>query len=66
MPVTSPFGLSGAVHTRDIEHVVAFAMKIGSGMIHVNDATIHDEPIVAFGGQKQSGFSRPQRRVEPG
>jgi aldehyde dehydrogenase (NAD+) len=54
----TPFGLSGAVHTRDIEHGIAFAMKIDSGMIHVNDATIHDEPIVAFGGQKQSGSSR--------
>ena len=52
------FGLSGAVHTRDIEHGIAFAMKIDSGMIHVNDATIHDEPIVAFGGQKQSGSTR--------
>jgi aldehyde dehydrogenase (NAD+) len=46
------------VHTRDIEHGVAFAQKIDSGMIHVNDATIHDEPIIAFGGVKQSGLSR--------
>ncbi|HEY6492044.1 MAG TPA: aldehyde dehydrogenase family protein [Trebonia sp.] len=54
----TPFGLSGAVHTRDIERGVAFAQQIDSGMIHVNDATIHDEPIVAFGGVKQSGLSR--------
>ena len=27
-------------------------------MIHVNDCTIHDEPIVAFGGEKQSGLGR--------
>jgi aldehyde dehydrogenase (NAD+) len=52
------FGLSGAVHTADIEHGVAFAQRIESGMIHVNDATIHDEPIVAFGGEKRSGLGR--------
>jgi vanillin dehydrogenase len=54
----TPYGLSGAVHTRDIERGVAFAQKIDSGMIHINDGTIHDEPIVAFGGVKQSGMSR--------
>ena len=27
-------------------------------MIHVNDVTINDEPIVAFGGEKQSGLGR--------
>lgn len=54
----TPFGLSGAVHTADVEHGVAFARRIESGMIHVNDATIHDEPIVAFGGEKRSGLGR--------
>lgn len=54
----TPFGLSGAVHTTDIERGVAFARRIESGMIHVNDATIHDEPIVAFGGEKRSGLGR--------
>lgn len=24
-------------------------------MVHVNDATIHDEPIGAFGGEKRPG-----------
>jgi vanillin dehydrogenase len=54
----TPFGLSGAVHTADIERGIAFARRIESGMIHINDATIHDEPIVAFGGEKRSGLGR--------
>jgi len=52
------FGLSGAVHTRDIDRGVALAKRVQTGMIHVNDCTIHDEPIVAFGGEKQSGLGR--------
>ncbi|HEX3792111.1 MAG TPA: aldehyde dehydrogenase family protein [Pseudonocardiaceae bacterium] len=52
------FGLSGAVHTADIERGIRFAQRIESGMIHINDATIRDEPIVAFGGEKRSGLGR--------
>jgi acyl-CoA reductase-like NAD-dependent aldehyde dehydrogenase len=52
------FGLSGAVHTSDLDRGVALAKRVQTGMIHVNDCTIHDEPIVAFGGEKQSGLGR--------
>lgn len=52
------FGLSGAVHTRDIDRGVALARRVQTGMIHVNDCTIHDEANVAFGGEKQSGVGR--------
>ncbi|WP_433327719.1 aldehyde dehydrogenase family protein [Spirillospora sp. CA-294931] len=54
----TPFGLSGAVHTGDIERGVRLAQRVETGMIHVNDGTIHDEPIVAFGGEKASGVGR--------
>jgi aldehyde dehydrogenase (NAD+) len=54
----TPFGLSGAVHTRDLDRGVEFAKRIETGMVHVNDTSIHDEPIVAFGGEKQSGLGR--------
>ncbi|MEV5611552.1 aldehyde dehydrogenase family protein [Streptomyces sp. NPDC052225] len=54
----TPYGLSGAVHTGDIERGVAFAHRIDTGMIHVNDGTVHDEPLVAFGGEKRSGLGR--------
>ena len=51
-------GCRGAIHTRDLDHGVELAKRIDTGMIHINDTTIHDEPIVAFGGEKQSGFGR--------
>lgn len=54
----TPYGLSGAVHTADVERGVRFARRINSGMFHVNDGTVHDEPIVPFGGEKSSGVGR--------
>ncbi|MER6996545.1 aldehyde dehydrogenase family protein [Streptomyces sp. NPDC000410] len=54
----SPYGLSGAVHTRDVERGVRFARRIATGMFHVNDSTIQDEPLVPFGGEKLSGTGR--------
>ncbi|GGY08292.1 aldehyde dehydrogenase family protein [Streptomyces hiroshimensis] len=54
----TPYGLSGAVHTGDTERGVRVAKRIDAGMIHVNDGTVHDEPIVPFGGEKASGVGR--------
>lgn len=54
----SNYGLSGAVHTADLDRGVRLAREIDTGMVHVNDASIHDEPIVAFGGEKGSGIGR--------
>jgi aldehyde dehydrogenase (NAD+) len=54
----SPFGLSGAIHTRNVEWGAEMAKQIDSGMVHVNDGTINDEPLVAFGGEKASGIGR--------
>ncbi|MGQ4386502.1 aldehyde dehydrogenase family protein [Streptomyces sp. SAS_270] len=54
----TPYGLSGAVHTADVERGVNFAKQIDTGMFHVNDGTVHDEPQVAFGGEKSSGVGR--------
>ncbi|MFF8291280.1 aldehyde dehydrogenase family protein [Streptomyces sp. NPDC016309] len=54
----TPYGLSGAVHTGDVERGVRLARRIHTGMIHINDGTVHDEPIVPFGGEKHSGVGR--------
>lgn len=54
----SAFGLSGAIHTRNVEAGAELAKQVESGMVHINDGTINDEPIVAFGGEKASGFGR--------
>lgn len=52
------YGLSGAVHTRDLARGVQIARQIETGMVHVNDTSIADEPIVPFGGEKASGVGR--------
>ncbi|MFB6818468.1 aldehyde dehydrogenase family protein [Streptomyces sp. NPDC056347] len=54
----TPYGLSGAVHTRDVERGVRFARRAVSGMFHVNGSTVQDDPLVSFGGEKSSGLGR--------
>ncbi|OON75348.1 aldehyde dehydrogenase family protein [Streptomyces tsukubensis] len=54
----TPYGLSGAVHTANTERGVEFARRIETGMMHVNGATIQDEPLAPFGGEKFSGAGR--------
>ena len=54
----SPYGLSGAIHTRDAEYGAELAKQFDSGMVHVNDSTINDDPLIAFGGEKASGVGR--------
>ena len=52
------YGLSGAVHTRDLMRGMDVAKRLETGMVHINDSTISDEPIVPFGGEKNSGIGR--------
>lgn len=54
----SAFGLSGAIHTKDVEYGAELAKRIDTGMVHVNGGTIDDEPLIAFGGEKASGVGR--------
>ena len=52
------YGLSGSVFTKDLYHGMKVAEQIKSGMVHVNDQSINDEPHVMFGGEKASGLGR--------
>lgn len=52
------YGLSFAIFTRDIDTAFRLARQAESGMVHINRATIQDEPHVPFGGQGLSGFGR--------
>ncbi len=52
------YGLSAAVFTADFTKGLAIAEHIESGMVHINDQTVHDEPQVPFGGIKHSGWGR--------
>ncbi|MEJ2715629.1 MAG: aldehyde dehydrogenase family protein [Deltaproteobacteria bacterium] len=52
------YGLSSGVITSDLQRALFFAENLESGMVHVNDASVHDEPFCPFGGCKQSGVGR--------
>ena len=52
------YGLSASVFTRDFIKGLAIAERIESGIVHINDQTVHDEPQVPFGGVKESGWGR--------
>lgn len=54
----TPYGLGGAVHTGDTERGLRVAHRIDAGMVHINDTTVADEPLVPFGGEKNSGQGR--------
>ena len=52
------YGLSAAVFGQDVPAALEIAQRIESGICHVNDTTVHDEPQMPFGGVKASGFGR--------
>ncbi len=52
------YGLSSAVFTRDVNKALRMAEKLEFGICHINGATVHDEPQMPFGGQKDSGYGR--------
>jgi vanillin dehydrogenase len=52
------YGLSASIFSRDVERAEQLARRIQSGICHINDATVHDEPQVPFGGVKSSGWGR--------
>ncbi|MCA1054364.1 aldehyde dehydrogenase family protein [Rossellomorea aquimaris] len=53
-----PYGLSGAVHSSSIERGTNLAHRVKTGMIHINDESVNDEPHMPFGGEKDSGLGR--------
>jgi acyl-CoA reductase-like NAD-dependent aldehyde dehydrogenase len=52
------FGLSAGVITSDFQKGLEIAERLESGMVHINDSSVHDEPQVPFGGMKESGYGR--------
>lgn len=56
-------GLSGAVHTSDPRRGFTFAAGWKTGMVHINDQSVNDEPQIAFGGEKSSGIGRFGRNL---
>ena len=56
----SPYGLLGAVYTRDLSRALRFADGLEMGWVNVNESTNYWEAHLPFGGRagKQSGIGR--------
>lgn len=54
----SAYGLSAGIITRDFNRGLDIALRLETGMVHVNDQTVNDEPQAPFGGMKGSGYGR--------
>ena len=52
------YGLSGAVFCADVERALDVALRVETGIMHINGATVADEPSMPFGGVKASGYGR--------
>ncbi|HEX6330310.1 MAG TPA: aldehyde dehydrogenase family protein [Actinomycetota bacterium] len=52
------YGLAASVFTGDPDRGLALAERLQSGIVHVNEQTIADEPQMPFGGVKDSGWGR--------
>ncbi|MEU6878731.1 aldehyde dehydrogenase family protein [Streptomyces sp. NPDC046712] len=51
-------GLTCGIITENATHGLAVARRVHSGIVHVNDQSVADEPHAPFGGVKASGYGR--------
>jgi len=52
------YGLSAGILTSDHDRGLEMAGRIESGMVRINDQTVHDEPQMPLGGVRDSGWGR--------
>ncbi|WP_306360238.1 aldehyde dehydrogenase family protein [Nocardia sp. CC227C] len=51
-------GLSAGVITENATHGLRVARRLRTGIVHINDQTVGDEPQAPFGGVLNSGYGR--------
>ncbi len=54
----SEYGLSAGILTGDFTNALDMALRLETGMVHIGDQTVNDEPQAPFGGVKGSGYGR--------
>ena len=54
----SEYGLSAGILTGDFTQALDMALRLETGMVHIGDQTVNDEPQAPFGGMKGSGYGR--------
>ena len=67
LATATEYGLSLGV-LGDVGRAMAIADAVPSGLVHINDQTVNDEPVVPFGGVGASGtgsrFGGPEANLE--
>jgi vanillin dehydrogenase len=54
----SPYGLTAGIVTRDPGRGLGVARRLRTGIAHVNDQCVDDDPTAPFGGVGDSGYGR--------
>jgi acyl-CoA reductase-like NAD-dependent aldehyde dehydrogenase len=52
------YGLTAGVLTEDVRRGFQLAQRLRTGIVHVNDQSVDDEPQAPFGGVGDSGYGR--------
>jgi benzaldehyde dehydrogenase (NAD) len=52
------YGLASAVFSANADAAMDVARRLQTGVCHINDATVNDEPQMPLGGTKASGWGR--------
>lgn len=52
------FGLSSAIFSRNVSLALDLASRLDAGCVHINGATVQNEPQAPYGGMKNSGYGR--------
>lgn len=61
---TSEYGLTAAIHTRNIDRAMWFAQRVRAGVVNINLGTFGSEPHMPFGGFGASGNGTREPGVE--
>jgi putative phosphonoacetaldehyde dehydrogenase len=54
----SPFALNAAIFTNNLNDAMAFARKVKTGGVRINQAPSYRNEMLPFGGNKKSGYGR--------
>lgn len=60
----SQYGLTSAIHTKNVDRAMWFAKKVRSGVVNINIGTFGSEPHMPFGGFGSSGNGSREPGIE--
>jgi acyl-CoA reductase-like NAD-dependent aldehyde dehydrogenase len=52
------YGLTAGVISENLRDGLAVARRLRTGIVHVNDQPVNDEPMAPFGGIQNSGYGK--------